>query len=135
MIPLSTSSDLDALLEDIGNRSVVMLGEATHGTHEFYTWRSAISRRLIEEKGFNFIAVEGDWPDCYRINRYIKGCYEGGKDIRAVLQNFDRWPTWMWANWEVAALGEWLHTYNSSMPGGKKAYRWGASRHPGIGSL
>jgi erythromycin esterase len=66
MYPLHTSKDLDGLLNDIGDRSIVMLGEASHGTHEFYTWRTAISKRLITEKGFNFIAVEGDWPDCYQ---------------------------------------------------------------------
>jgi erythromycin esterase len=65
---LSDSKDLDALMEDIGDRPVVMLGEASHGTHEFYTWRTAISKRLIQEKGFSFIGVEGDWPDCYKIN-------------------------------------------------------------------
>src|SRR3954468_10811568 len=69
---LETSKDLDALLENIGERKIVMLGEASHGTHEYYTWRTAISKRLIKEKNFSFIAVEGDWPDCYRINRFIK---------------------------------------------------------------
>ena len=69
---LQSARNLDALMEDIGDRPVVMLGEASHGTHEFYTWRSAISQRLIKEKGFRFIAVEGDWPDCYHINRYVK---------------------------------------------------------------
>src|SRR5947208_15013084 len=106
--PLHSSADLTALMEDIGERPVVMLGEASHGTHEFYTWRTAISKRLIREKGFNFIAVEGDWPDCYRINRYVKGYPDAGNDIKHVLMNFERWPTWMLANWEVAASAEWL---------------------------
>lgn len=116
MHPLNSAADLDALLDDIGDRNVVMLGEASHGTHEYYTWRTAISKRLIEEKGFNFIAVEGDWPDCYKINRYVKGYKDAGNAIHAVLQNFDRWPTWMWANWEVAALAEWLREYNTTRP-------------------
>ena len=103
---LTSANDLDALLEDIGDRSVVMLGEASHGTHEYYTWRTAISKRLIQEKNFSFIAVEGDWPDCYKINRYIKGYPDAGDSIKDVLMNFDRWPSWMWANWEVAALAE-----------------------------
>src|SRR5215216_1036731 len=120
MHELNTSKDLDALIKDIGDCSVVMLGEASHGTHEFYTWRSAISKRLILEKGFNFIAVEGDWPDCYRINRYVKGYKDAGDGIKDVLLNFDRWPTWMWANWEVAALAEWLKEYNKNLPGDKK---------------
>ena len=84
MFLLNNSKDLDQLLEDIGDRSIVMLGEASHGTHEFYTWRAAISRRLIEEKGFNFIAVEGDWPDCYKINRFIKGYKDAGDSIEDI---------------------------------------------------
>src|SRR3954454_3595376 len=71
--PLREPADLDPLMERIGNARYVLLGEASHGTHEYYLWRDAISRRLIEEKNFSFIAVEGDWPDCYRINRFIKG--------------------------------------------------------------
>lgn len=122
---LHTSKDLDALIEDIGYRSVVMLGEASHGTHEFYTWRTAISKRLIEEKGFNFIAVEGDWPDCYKINRFIKGYADAGNEIGAVLQNFDRWPTWMWGNWEVAALAEWLRQHNKGLSSDKKVGFYG----------
>src|SRR5689334_18339220 len=103
--PLNGAHSFDPLMERIGNARVVMLGEASHGTHEFYTMRNAITRRLIKEKGFNFIAVEGDWPDCYRINRFIKH-YEDHKDPLRVLTQFHRWPTWMWANWEIAALAE-----------------------------
>jgi erythromycin esterase-like protein len=117
---LNTSKDLDALLSDIGDRTIAMLGEASHGTHEFYTWRTAISKRLIEEKGFSFIAVEGDWPDCYKINRYVKGYKDAGDNIRNVLMKFDRWPTWMWANWEVAALAEWLNDHNKKLVTDKK---------------
>ncbi len=122
---LTTSKDLDFLMEDIGERPVVMLGEASHGTHEFYTWRTAISKRLIKERGFNFIAVEGDWPDCYKINRYVKGYKDAGNNIKTVLMNFDRWPTWMWANWEVAALAEWLREYNMHLPADKKVGFYG----------
>lgn len=121
MYNLNSSKDLQPLIDDIGDASVVMLGEASHGTHEFYTWRTAISKRLIEEKGFRFIAVEGDWPDCYKINRYIKGYKSSGESsIQQILQNFDRWPTWMWANWEVAALSEWLKEYNANLLADKK---------------
>ena len=112
--PLTDAKSLDPLLERIGEARIVMLGEASHGTHEYYAWRAAISKRLIEEKGFGFIAVEGDWPDCMAVTRAL-----GGRGVRApeadgasalpdVLSAFQRWPTWMWANWEVAALGEWL---------------------------
>src|ERR1700712_5550109 len=120
MQELFSTGDLDPLINDIGERPVVMLGEASHGTHEYYTWRTAITKRLIQEKQFRFIAVEGDWPDCYKINRYIKGYKDTGEGIINVLQNFDRWPTWMWANWEVAALAEWLKEYNKSLPANKK---------------
>jgi erythromycin esterase-like protein len=117
---LTTANDLTPLIEDTNGRRVVMLGEASHGTHEYYTWRTAISKRLIQEQGFNFIAVEGDWPDCYKINRYVKGYKDAGDDIVTVLSSFDRWPTWMWANWEVAALAEWLREYNKDLPADEK---------------
>src|SRR3954469_17611320 len=71
--PLRTNADLEALLNRIGEARLVLLGEASHGTSEYYTWRARISQRLIEERGFSFLAVEGDWPDCYRVNRYAKG--------------------------------------------------------------
>jgi erythromycin esterase-like protein len=123
--PLHTSSDLDALLDDIDERKLVLLGEASHGTHQYYTWRTAISKRLIQEKGFNFIAVEGDWPDCYAINRYVKGYSDAGDNIIDVLKRFDRWPTWMWGNWEVAALAEWLREYNMALPADKRVGFYG----------
>jgi erythromycin esterase-like protein len=125
MHKLDSAKDLDALLYDMEDRPIVMLGEASHGTHEYYTWRTAISKRLIEEKGFNFIAVEGDWPDCYKINRYVKGYKDAGENIVDVLRNFDRWPTWMWANWEIAALAEWLREYNKNLPLEKKVGFYG----------
>src|SRR5258706_6205530 len=112
--PLYTRSDLDPLLNRIGDAHYVLLGEASHGTSDYYIWRSQISRRLIEEKGFSFIAVEGDWPDCYRVNRYVKGYADQPGTARDVLYNFRRWPTWMWANWEMVALAEWMRSYNST---------------------
>src|SRR6267143_3737949 len=99
--PLRGPADLDALLHLIGDARYVLLGEASHGTHEYYTWRTTLSRRLIAEKGFSFIAVEGDWPDCYRVNRYGKGYPDERGTARDVLHAFNRWPTWMWANWEI----------------------------------
>ena len=113
--PLRSPADLDPLIDRVGDARYVLLGEASHGTHEFYTWRAEISRRLIQEKGFSLIAVEGDWPDCYRVNRYIKGQGDAGADAREVLHAFDRWPTWMWANEEMVELAEWLREYNESL--------------------
>jgi erythromycin esterase len=110
--PLATSRDLDGLIRKIGDSRIVLLGEASHGTHEYYAWRAAITRRLVEEKGFRFIAVEGDWPDCYRVNRYVKGFDQQDKKADEVLRGFDRWPTWMWANWEIAGLVQWLKEHN-----------------------
>jgi erythromycin esterase len=113
---IKSKTDLSLLINKIGDASVIMMGEASHGTHEYYTWRSAISKELIINKKISFIAVEGDWPDCYKINRYIKGYPDSGKNIYEVLNSFDRWPTWMWANWEVAAMAEWMKEYNSGLP-------------------
>jgi hypothetical protein len=108
--PLRSARDLDPLLQRIGDARLVLLGEASHGTAEYYEWRAEISRRLITEKGFRFIAVEGDWPSCDRLDQYIKG--RGADDAREALQAFDRWPTWMWANEEVAELANWLKAQN-----------------------
>src|SRR5688572_17768794 len=78
--PLKTSEDLDPLIERIGDAQFVLLGEASHGTSEYYQWRARLSARLISEKEFRFVAVEEDWPDCYRVNRYVKGYPESGKN-------------------------------------------------------
>lgn len=114
-IQLTGPADLDPLLDAIGDARYVLLGEATHGTSEFYTWRTELSKRLIAEKQFSFIGVEGDWPDCYRVNRFIKGYRNSGGSAAQVLHAFDRWPTWMWANREVVALAEWLHDHNRDL--------------------
>jgi erythromycin esterase-like protein len=89
-----------------------MLGEASHGTHEFYTWRAALTRRLIEERGFSFVAVEGDWPDCERVDRSVRGAPGAPADPREALLAFERWPTWMWANEEVVDFCRWLRAHN-----------------------
>ena len=123
--PLESDGDLDPLLDAIGDASYVLLGEASHGTSEFYTWRTRLSKRLIEERGFSFIAVEGDWPDCYRVNRYVKRMPESGSDASSVLHAFERWPTWMWANREVIDLVEWLHEHNARQPDERKVGFYG----------
>lgn len=107
--------DLHALAEAVKDKRVVMLGEATHGTSEFYQIRAELSKMLIENHGFSFIAVEGDWPDAYHLNRYInKG---EGESARDVLKRNHRWPTWMWANEEVARLAEWMKYKNTGFYG------------------
>ena len=123
--PLADSADLDRLLDRIGDSRFVLLGEASHGTSEFYTWRAELTKRLIAEKGFTIIGVEGDWPDCYRVNRYVKWRPDSGVNAEAVLHAFDRWPTWMWANREVAAFAEWLRDFNAQRGDPAKAGFYG----------
>src|SRR5436309_7879658 len=107
-------TDYDGLLGLIGNASFCLLGEATHGTHEFYRERAEITKRLIKEKDFTAIAVEADWPDAFRVNRYVRGL---GDDRSAdeALSGFKRFPTWMWRNRVVLDFVEWLREYNSSL--------------------
>jgi erythromycin esterase len=109
--------DSNPLLEQIRKDNIryVLLGEASHGTSEFYGWRSEITKRLIKERGFSFIAVEGDWPDCYSVNRYIKGISGSSQSAYDILYSFNRWPTWMWANREIVDLVEWLREYNKNL--------------------
>jgi erythromycin esterase len=124
--PLQTSTDLDPLLTAIGDARVVLLGEASHGTHEYYTWRTGLSKRLIEERGFQFIAVEGDWPASFEVNAAIKRAQPlPGGSAASLLATFNRWPTWMWSNWEIAGLVEWLHQRNKGRPDTEKTGFYG----------
>ncbi|NDP62330.1 erythromycin esterase family protein [Polaromonas sp.] len=105
-------NDYDALLELIGPARFALLGEASHGTQEFYRERAAITRRLITEKGFTAIAVEADWPDAWRVNRYVRGLGNDA-DAASALSGFKRFPSWMWRNTEVRDFVEWLRDYNT----------------------
>ncbi|MFJ7825688.1 erythromycin esterase family protein [Psychrobacillus sp. NPDC096623] len=122
-LPLNTSEDLTPVLKAIGDAKIVLLGEASHGTSEFYKVRAELSKRLIEEKGFTLIAVEGDWPSTQRVNRFIKG-YDKDADTednkQRLLNAFERWPTWMWANEEISELVKWLEKYNNQMEDNNK---------------
>lgn len=100
----------------MANARYTCIGEASHGTSEYYRWRSLLSRRLIEEHGYTWVGVEGDWPACWRINRWVRGEVEQGLDARAVLAGFERWPTWMWANNDVADFLDWLRALNLARP-------------------
>jgi erythromycin esterase-like protein len=105
------AADFDPLLEMIGDSRFVLLGEATHGTHEFYRLRAQISKRLITDKGFTAVAVEADWPDAYRINQFIR--FEGAdEDAVDALAGFQRFPAWMWRNADVLDFVGWLRNYN-----------------------
>ncbi|MDX2377091.1 erythromycin esterase family protein [Microbacterium sp. LRZ72] len=118
-LPLRNEADLDPLLERVGDARHVLIGEASHGTHEYYAWRAALTRRLIEEKGFSFVAVEGDWPDCYAVNECVTGSPRAPDDPAEVLDRFDRWPTWMWANTDVLDFTRWLREHNQRRRDGR----------------
>jgi erythromycin esterase-like protein len=115
-LPLRDEADLDPLLERIGDARIVAIGEASHGTSEYYAWRAALTRRLITERGFGFVAVEGDWPDCYRVNRSVKLRPGADADPRDALDAYSRWPTWMWANDDVVEFCRWLRDVNAERP-------------------
>ena len=105
--------DYDALIDLVGTRRVVLIGEASHGTHDFYRERARITRRLIDDCGFTAVAVEADWPDAYRVNRYVMGLSRD-IDADAALTDFRRFPAWMWRNRDVVEFVEWLRARNDA---------------------
>ncbi len=111
---LVAGKSYERILNWIGDASVVLLGEATHGTHDFYAARAALTRRLIEERNFSAVAIEGDWPDAYAVNRYVQNM--SARDPVEVLNGFARFPSWMWRNTAVAEFVAWLHEHNMSTP-------------------
>ncbi|NHC14590.1 erythromycin esterase family protein [Motilibacter sp. E257] len=112
--PLESPLDLGPLLDRIGEARFVLIGEATHGTSEYYRWRADLTQRLIAEHGFAGVAVEGDWPDCFRVSCSVTGA--STETPREALHAFDRWPTWMWANEEVVDFCSWLRSFNDVLP-------------------
>ena len=116
--PLARSArDYDPLIGRIGEARFALLGEASHGTHEFYCERAEITKRLIAEKHFAAVAVEADWPDAYRLNRYVRGASDDVDAVEA-LADVRRFPTWMWRNTVVVEFIEWLRAYNDALPAG-----------------
>jgi erythromycin esterase-like protein/predicted phosphoribosyltransferase len=113
---IGETSDHDPLLNEIGDARLVLIGEATHGSHEFYRERALITQRLIEERGFNAVAVEADWPDAFRLNRYVRG-YSDDRSATEALGDFQRFPQWMWRNTVVERFIEWLRQHNDRQPG------------------
>jgi erythromycin esterase-like protein len=114
--PLTGSKrDYEPLIDLIGDARYVLLGEASHGTHEFYKARAEITKRLITEKNFTVIAWEADWPDALRVNRYVRKT-GGDADAEESLRGFQRFPTWMWRNADILDLVGWLRSYNSKLP-------------------
>lgn len=138
-LPLTHSAaDYDTLLESLGDARFVLLGEASHGTHEFYRERIRITKRLILERGFTAVAVEADWPDAYRVNRYVRG-HTADADAIEALSGFRRFPAWMWRNADVLDFVGWLQAHNDSLaPGTSKAGFYGLdlySLHTSIGAV
>lgn len=114
--PLSGApADYDPLLRMVGDARVVLLGGASHGTHEFYRERATVTRRLIEELGFNAVCVEADWPDAYRVNRFVRGRSED-TTAEESLGDFKRFPQWRWRNEDVLNFVAWLREFNDSIP-------------------
>ncbi len=107
------AEDFDSLLDLVGDRRLVLIGEASHGTREFYAERARLTRRLVDELDFTVVAVEGDWPDAYRVNRYVMGL-STDRSADEALCGFRRFPTWMWRNREVLRFVEWLRSRNDA---------------------
>jgi len=118
--PLKAAADLDPIVDRIGDARYVLLGEASHGTSEYFLWRHRLTERLIREKGFTLVAVQGDWSDCYRVHRFTRWLSNTADDPVESLRHFAGWPAWLWLNREIASLVEWLRTHNESLPDDRK---------------
>ena len=105
-------SELASLAELITGERLVLMGEASHGTSEFYTKRSFLSKHLVSDRDFNFIAVEADWSSFSRINEFVKHKPGAAETVEEAMDAIDRWPLWMWRNQEMKTLVSWLHEYN-----------------------
>jgi erythromycin esterase len=124
-IPFDPDHTLPAIAGAAADRQLVLLGESTHGTHEFYALRDLISRQLIETGRFLFIAVEGDFAPLLPLNAFIKDLPGAPASAVEALASLDRWPTWMWANEETAALANWLREHNLKLPHGRRVGFYG----------
>jgi erythromycin esterase-like protein len=112
--PLESKYDLGPLLEVAAKADFVLLGESSHGTSEYYQWRSEISQLLIKDHEFHFVVVEGDWDALYQLNLYVKHYVSPAGGAREIMNTFSRWPSWMWANEEFLVFVEWLRNYNET---------------------
>jgi erythromycin esterase-like protein len=128
-IPLASAdgtepADVDAIVSRIGEARIVLLGEASHGTHEFYATRAAVTRRLIETRGFRAVTIEGDWPDTRRVDRFVRGRGED-RDADTALAGFRRFPQWMWRNTVMRAFVAWLRDHNAERTAGERCGIYG----------
>jgi len=124
----------DALMDVVGDASFVLIGEASHGTHQFYKNRAEITKRLIAEKGFTAVAVEADFPDAYRVNRYVR-CESKDRSAEEALSDFTRYPLWMWRNTEVLEFVEWLRDFNEQRPPEERVGFYGIDLYSLHGSM
>jgi erythromycin esterase len=116
VVALHAAEDLQPILLLGAGRRAMLLGEASHGTQEYYTWRAEISKRLIVGYGFRFIAVEGDWGAAMEVNRYVKHLAGAPQSAAAALESFTRWPQWLWSNEAILELVTWLREHNAALP-------------------
>ncbi len=124
-LPLTRDADdYTPLIDLVGNARLALIGEASHGTQEFYRERAEITKRLILEKRFTAVVAEADWPDAYRVNRYVRGLSDDA-DANAALSGFGRFPAWMWRNTVVRDFVRWLREYNDSQPAPAKVGFYG----------
>jgi erythromycin esterase-like protein len=113
--PLNTAADaIDPILDMIGDARIVMIGEASHGTHEFYDYRAEITKRLITDRGFTGVCAEADWPDAWRVNRFVRG-FNDDSNAAEALAGFKRFPQWMWRNTVVLSFINWLREHNNAL--------------------
>lgn len=138
IVPLTSSpADYDSILARSRSQDIILLGEASHGTHEFYRVRAAITQRLITELGFSAVVVEADWPDANRVNRYVRGTGDDAGAVEA-LESFERFPQWMWRNADVLDFVGWLRQHNDSLASGRRVGFHGMdlySLHGSIGAV
>jgi erythromycin esterase-like protein len=120
---VGSAADYEPLLEMARGKRYVLLGEATHGTREFYQTRADITRQLIGQGGFDAVAIEGDWPDVWRINRYVQA--ESADTVAEALSDFQRFPEWMWRNREVLEFIAWLRDHNAPLPAAERVGVYG----------
>jgi erythromycin esterase-like protein len=132
-LPSAAAND-DLLLQQLARGRLALLGEATHGSHEFYAERMALSQRLIADHGFRAVVVEADWPDAWRVNRYIRGRGDDASAAQA-LSGFERFPTWMWRNTVVVEFVEWLRDFNRDRPTSQQAGFYGMDLYSLYGSI
>jgi erythromycin esterase-like protein len=128
------AADDTLLLQQLSRARLALLGEASHGTHEFYAERAALSQRLVREHGFNAVVVEADWPDAWRVDRYIRGLSDD-RDAQAALSGFERFPTWMWRNTVVRDFVEWMREHNRTLPASQQVGFYGMDLYSLYGSV